>query len=73
MIFDRVKEILAEKLMIPEDKITMDSTFSDLGLDSLDLFEMLMEADDEFGVTLETEENLTTVGALVERIESLQK
>ena len=72
MVLDRVKEMLAERLDLSIDEITEDSAFTDLGLDSLDMAEMLMDADDEFGVTLEADSAMNTVGKLVEKIESLQ-
>ncbi len=72
MVLDRVKEMLAERLDLSADEITEDSVFTDLGLDSLDMAEMLMDADDEFGVTLETDAEMNTVGKLVAKIEALQ-
>ena len=72
MVLERVKEMLADRLGMSADEITEESKFSDLGLDSLDMAEMLMDADAEFGVTLEADASMNTVGALVEKIEALQ-
>lgn len=72
MVLEKIKEMLAEKLDVEPDEITEDSKFADLGLDSLDLAEMLMNVETEFGVSVETDESLNTVGALVAKIESLQ-
>ena len=71
MVLEKVKEMLAEKLEIPVEEITEDSAFSDLGLDSLDMAEMLMDVEGEFGVAVEADPSLNTVGALVEKLESL--
>ncbi len=70
-VLGKIKEMLADKLGMSADEITEDSKFSDLGLDSLDLAEMLMNVESEFGVTVETDASLDTVGALVKKLESL--
>ncbi|MCH5279733.1 MAG: acyl carrier protein [Christensenellaceae bacterium] len=72
MVLEKVKEMLAERLDLSVDEITVESKFTDLGLDSLDMAEMLMNAEAEFGVTLEADASMDTVGALVARIESLK-
>jgi len=71
MVLNKVKEMLAEKLGLSVEEITTDSKFSDLGLDSLDTAEMLMNLETEFGVSLEVDASLNTVGAIVEKLESL--
>ncbi len=71
MVLEKVKEMLADKLGMSPDEITEDAKFVDLGLDSLDIAEMLMNTEDAFGVSVEPDASLTTVGALVEKIESL--
>ena len=72
MVFEKVQEMLAEKLGIPAEEITAESEFSALGLDSLDFAEMLMNVEDEFGVSVEADASIKTVGALVEKLEALQ-
>lgn len=71
-VLDEVKEMLAEKLEIPAEEITEESSFSDLGLDSLDMAEMMMDVENVFGVTMEADPSISTVGALVEKLESLK-
>ena len=71
-VLDEVKEMVAEKLEIPAEEITEDSSFSDLGLDSLDMAEMMMDVENVFGVTMEADPSISTVGALVEKLESLK-
>ena len=73
MVLDKIKEMLAERLGVSTDEITEDSKFADLGLDSLDTAEMLMNVESEFGVTVEADASMTTVGALVAKIEELTK
>ena len=50
-MFDKIKELIVDSLGIEEDQITMEASFKeDLKVDSLDLFEMVMSLEDEFGV-----------------------
>ena len=48
MEFDKIKEIIAEQLGVSEDEIAMETTFEDLGADSLDLFQIITELEDAF-------------------------
>ena len=72
MVLEKVKEMLAERLGIPAEEITAESEFSALGLDSLDFAEMLMSVEEEFGVSVEADASIKTVGALVEKLEALK-
>ncbi len=68
-MFEKVAEILADYKDIDVSSITMDSTFADLGVDSLDTAELIMNLEDEFNITIEMNEKLSTVGELVALIE----
>ncbi len=71
MVFEKIKEIIAEQLNIDEDTITMESSFrEDLGADSLDVVELVMAVEEEFDVEFDDEEaeNITTVGDAVNYI-----
>ena len=71
-MFDKIKELIVDSLGIEEDQITMEASFEeDLKVDSLDLFEMVMSLEDEFGVEIPTEEleKMVTVGDVVNYIE----
>ncbi len=70
-VFDRVKKILVEAKDREEDAITMEATWADLELDSLDTVELVMNLEEEFGIELEMNENLKTVGDVVKEIEAL--
>ena len=75
MMFDKVKELIEEKLNLEGVEITQDSKFKeDLEVDSLDLFELVMALEDEFGIEIPTEdlEKIATVGDIIEYIESKQ-
>ena len=70
--FERIRELLAEQLDIDEDKITMDSDIlEDFEADSLDVVDMVMTLEDEFGVEVPDEqiENFHTVGDVVRYVE----
>ena len=72
MTFEKIKELIVDSLGIEEDQITMEASFKeDLKVDSLDLFEMVMSLEDEFGVEIPTEEleKMVTVGDVVNYIE----
>ena len=69
----RVKEIIIDKLGIEESKITNDARFiEDLGADSLDTVELIMQFEEEFDIEISDEEaeNLTTIGKSVDYINS---
>ena len=65
--------IIASQLNISEDQVTLEANFKDdLGADSLDLFEMVMSLEDEYGVEIPSEdlEKITTVGAVVDYLKA---
>lgn len=72
----QVKEIISRQLMVDEEELTLDASYvEDLGADSLDTVEMIMEFEDEFGIEIPDEdaEDLTTVGESIEYLEDLLK
>jgi acyl carrier protein len=71
-VFDRVKELLVDKFGVPADDITPAATFEDLDLDSLDLVEFALAAEEEMGVRITDEEaeELTTLDDTVKLLES---
>lgn len=74
-VLDRVKRIIVDRLGVEEDEITMEASFKDdLGADSLDVVELVMELEDEFGLEISDEdaEKITTVGEVVNYIQSSQ-
>jgi|TARA_B100001250_G_scaffold126859_1_gene107958 acyl carrier protein len=71
--YDKVKEIIIDKLGVDNAKISMDAKFiDDLGADSLDTVELIMQFEEEFGIEIPDEdaEGLLSVGQAVEYIES---
>lgn len=73
MTFEKIKTILAEQLGANEADMTMETNIAkDLGADSLDVVELLVAIEDEFGVEVPDEEieNIKTIGDLVEYIQN---
>ncbi len=70
---DKVKEVVMDKLGVEESQISTDAHFiDDLGADSLDTVELIMQLEEEFGIEIPDEdaETITTVGVAVEYIDS---
>lgn len=73
MVLDKIKDMLEKQLGIDKSKITEDADIiKDIGADSLDIVEFLMDAENEWGITIEEEDvkNLHTIGDVVKYIES---
>lgn len=72
-MFEKVKAILAKQLRIDPEKITMDSEIKkDLGADSLEILQLLMAIEDEYGITIPDEE-LATFGKVADVVNYLDK
>lgn len=73
-IFEKVKEVLVEQLDVDEELVTSEASVTDdLGADSLDLVDLVMELENEFDVEIPDEDiqNIKTVGDIVSYIEKL--
>ena len=69
--YDKVKEIIIDKLGVDDGKITMEAKFiDDLGADSLDTVELIMQFEEEFGIEIPDDEaeSLLSVGQAVDYI-----
>lgn len=72
MVFEAIAELVAERVEKDVSEITMDSKFQDLGIDSLDTVELLMNLEDKLGIEVELDQKVETVGDPVAFIESKQ-
>lgn len=71
--FEKLKQIIADVLNVDPDEVKMDTTFmDDLGADSLDVFQIIMGIEDEFGIEVPAEaaEGIKTVEEAVEMIKN---
>jgi acyl carrier protein len=69
MVYEKIVEIIADKMDIDASDISMDATFENLKIDSLDMVEIVMDIEEEFDISIEEAENLKTVADLVNFIE----
>ena len=75
-VASRVKAIIVDKLSVEETEVTNEASFTnDLGVDSLDTVELIMEFEKEFGISIPDDqaEKITTVGDAVAYIEANAK
>jgi len=73
MVFEKVKALIVKELKADESKITLETTLvDDLGADSIDAINVIMSAEEEFGVTITDEElkDIKTVGDIVKLVET---
>lgn len=74
-MFDQVKEILARQLRVSPDKVTMDAQIKrDLGADSVDILQLLMRLEDDYGIVIPDQElaKFETVGDVVNFLDGLK-
>ena len=72
MYFDAIAKVISERTGCDVSDIKPESTFNELGIDSLDTVELLMNLEDELGLELELDEPVATVGDLDKFIQSKQ-
>ena len=69
-VFQAIAELIAERNDSDPAEVTRDTRFQDVGIDSLDTVEMLMNLEDKIGVEIELSQKVETVGELVDFVES---
>ncbi|MBV1816636.1 acyl carrier protein [Clostridium cochlearium] len=73
MIIDKVLEIIGEELGMDVEELSIETSFEELGADSLDLFQIVIEIEEEFDIQIEDAESIKTIGDAVkfvkERVE----
>ncbi|MCR5626851.1 MAG: acyl carrier protein, partial [Lachnospiraceae bacterium] len=70
MVFEKIQEIIAERTDISAEEITLETNLrEDLDADSLDLFQVLTDIEDEYGIDFDSPADMVTVGDLVDYVE----
>jgi acyl carrier protein len=69
MLFEEIREVICEQLGIEKEEVSLETTFEDLGADSLDLFQIVIELEEKYGIQIEDVENLKTIQDAVEYVE----
>ncbi len=73
MIFEKIKEVLVDNLDVEESELTLETNLlEDLDADSLDLFQLVSDLEDEYDIKIENIEEIKTIGDVVEIIEKQQ-
>lgn len=73
MIFEEIREVICEQLEVSKEEVTLETTFEDLGADSLDLFQVVIEIEEKYGIQLENAENIKSVKDAVSFVEAAVK
>ncbi|MBG9367267.1 acyl carrier protein [Streptococcus sp. NLN64] len=67
--FEKIQAIIVEELEVNPDQVTMESTFDDLDVDSLDFFQVITAIEDAFNVEINDDENIKSIADLVAFVE----
>ena len=70
MMLEKIRELIADKINCEPESITEETKFADLGIDSLDVTELVMSIEDEFNIELEINESMVAVSDLIKAVES---
>lgn len=70
MVFEKIKKVVCEQLGVSEDEVKLETTFEALGADSLDLFQVVIELEEEFDIQLEDAENMKSIQDAVRYVEA---
>ena len=68
-VFEKVQEIIVEELGKDPEEVKSETTFDELDADSLDVFQVISEIEDEFDIQIDSEEGMATVADLVAYVE----
>lgn len=71
-VFEKVQDIIAGELGKEKEEVTLETSFEELDADSLDLFQIINDIEDEFDVEVDTEADMKTVSDLVKYVEAQQ-
>lgn len=66
MIVERIEKIIIDQLELKEKDIDIRTSFEDLGIDSLELFQIIIEVEEDFQIEIEDVENIKTINDLIQ-------
>ena len=69
-VFEKVQDIIVDELGKEKEEVTLETSFEELDADSLDLFQIINDIEDEFDVEVDTEADMNTVADLVKYVEN---
>lgn len=69
MLFEEIREVICEQLGIEQDEVKLETTFEELGADSLDLFQIVIELEEKYNIQIEEVEGLKTIEDAVDYVE----
>lgn len=72
MTFETIARIIADNKDMDISEITMETSFDDMELDSLDVIEVVMAIEEEFGINIEVQDDIKNIGDLVNLVDSLK-
>ena len=70
MLFEEIREVICEQLGIEKESVALETTFDELGADSLDLFQIVIELEEKYDIQIEEVENLKTRKDAVDYVQS---
>lgn len=70
VVFEKVQDIIVDELGKEKEEVTLETSFEELDADSLDLFQIINDIEDEFDVEVDTEADMKTVADLVKYVEN---
>ncbi|WP_160685115.1 acyl carrier protein [Clostridium sp. C2-6-12] len=69
MLFEEIRDVICEQLGIEQEEVKLETTFEELGADSLDLFQIVIELEEKYNIQIEEVEDLKTIQDAVEYVE----
>lgn len=69
-VFEKIQEIIVEELGKEAEEITLETSFDDMDVDSLDVFQIITEIEDAFEIEIDNEDNLKSIADLVKYVEA---
>jgi len=70
MIFEEIREVICEQLEVTPEEVTLETTFEELGADSLDLFQVVIEIEEKYNIQLDEAEKIKSVKDAVDFVEA---